>query len=267
MWGDILNLKIMTFNVLNGWNTVNIGKRDDLAASVVFEERPDVIGFQEFDPCYRLAEETLSELIAERYEEAGDAHTTWNPIFYNKERFTLIESGEEKFRRGTVYDYPRGGRSGFRTVSFALLLEKGTGDRFILLNLHYDFNARDAALTAENQRDEGEQVVDLAVRLMKEHEVKALFVTGDYNAKISGASCVTMLEKGFIDTFPLAKERDDRGTCTKLSAPLWGNYENAAIDHVFYMGKRELRVNKYMTVESIRDASDHAPVLVTVEIN
>ena len=37
--------------------------------------------------------------------------------------------------------------------------------------------------------------------------------------------------------------------------------------HVFYMGDDGLTVNKYLTVDSIRDASDHSPVLVTVEIS
>ena len=127
----------MTFNVLNGWNTVNIGMRDDLAASVVLEELPDVVGFQEFDTCYRLAENPLPTLISEYYEEAGDAHTTWNPIFYKKERFTLIEFGEEEFVKGTVYEYPLGGHSGFRTACYALFEEKESGEKFLLLNLHH----------------------------------------------------------------------------------------------------------------------------------
>ena len=33
-----MDLSIMTFNVLNGWNTNKIGERDDLAASVILSE-------------------------------------------------------------------------------------------------------------------------------------------------------------------------------------------------------------------------------------
>ena len=65
----------------------------------------------------------------------------------------------------------------------------------------------------------------------------------------------------------LAEEKDDRGSCARLGDPLWGYYENAAIDHVFYMGKKELRVTEYQTVEDIRAASDHAPVLIAVKID
>lgn len=262
-----MKLKIMSFNVLNGWSKTDIGIRDDLAASVVLSEMPDVIGFQEFDPCYRLADAPLQELIAEHYSEAGDAHTTWNPIFYNKERFRLLECGEIPFEKGTVYQYPRGGLSGFRTVSYALLEEISTKESLIHLNLHYDYNSKDASLTAENQLDESRQVIELSKELLKKHGTRALFVTGDYNSKVDGVPCAEMLTHGFVDTHAIAIEKDDKGSCTALGKALWGEYKNAAIDHVFFMGERELRVDKYETVDSIRDASDHAPVLVTVEIN
>ena len=81
-----MDLKIMTFNVLNGWSTSNIGKRDDLAASAILEHKPDIIGFQELDGNYRLAEKPLPELISPKYSETGENHTSWNPIFYNTER-------------------------------------------------------------------------------------------------------------------------------------------------------------------------------------
>ena len=47
----MMDLKIMTFNVLNGWNTTHIGERDDLAAEVILTEAPDVLCLQELDPC------------------------------------------------------------------------------------------------------------------------------------------------------------------------------------------------------------------------
>lgn len=262
-----MKIKIMTFNVLNGWNTVNIGTRDDLAASVVLQELPDVIGFQEFDTCYRLAENPLPKLISEYYEEAGDSHTTWNPIFYNKRKFSLIEFNEEFFKSGTVYEYPLGGYSGFRSVCYALFEEKESGEKFLLLNLHYDLNGKDASITVKNQCDESEEVINLANHLLQKTGTKALFVTGDYNSKISGTACMKMLQNGFVDTHALAKKKDDIGSCAKIGAPLFGNYDENAIDHVFYMGKNTLIVNKYLTVDSIRNASDHSPVLVTVEIN
>lgn len=259
-----MKLKIMTFNVLNGWNTTGIGVRDDLAADVILTESPDVLCLQEFDPCYRLAERPLQELIADRFEEAGEAHTTWNPIFYNRERLRLIAFGEEPFEKGTVYAYSQGGLSGFRTVFYALLEERESGERLLVLNLHYDM-CKDPAVLAENQASESRQAVALAKRLMAEHAVQALLVTGDYNSRVGGVPCAYMLENGFVDTHAVALESDDCGSCSRLGEPLWGDYSHA-IDHVFYAGTRKLTVQKYQTIDSIRDASDHAPVCVTLEL-
>ena len=262
-----MEIKIMTFNVLNVWNTSNIGERDDIAANKILSFEPDVIGFQEMDDCYRLAQAPLSELIGEKYVEAGEAHVTWNPIFYKKDKFTCVTFGEEEFEKGTAYDYPKGGRSRFRTVCYAVLEDKASKARFILLNLHYDYNGKSAELTAENQEQESGQVISLAQSLLERYKTEALFVTGDYNCRIDGIACVKMLNGGFVDTHALAEEKDDRGSCARLGDPLWGYYENAAIDHVFYMGKKELRVTEYQTVEDIRAASDHAPVLIAVKID
>ena len=261
-----MKITIMTFNVLNGWNTSKIGMRDDLAASAILSKMPDVIGFQELDPFYRLADNSLPLLISEHYVEASNAQMSWNPIFYKKDRFNLIDSGEQVFEKGTVYVYPKGGYSGFRTVNYALLEDISSKESFIVFNLHYDFN-KDCQITTENQLFESDQVISLAQKLVNKYGVNALFVTGDYNSKIDGTACVNMLQHGFTDTHRIALKKDDKGTCAKLGADLFGDYEGAAIDHVFYIGERALRVNEYETVDNVRDASDHSPVLVTVELD
>ena len=260
-----MKMKIMTFNVLNGWNTTHIGERDDLAAAAILQQTPDVLCLQEFDPCYRMAEQPLQQMIAPLYVEAGEEHTTWNPIFYNKERVRLLAFGEERFEKGTEYNYPKGGRSGFRTVCHALLEDVESATRFLLLNLRYD-TSKEWQTTVENQESESHQVLLLAKELMAKHSACALFVTGDYNAKIGGISCTRMLENGFLDTHALALEKDDKGTCSRLGEPLWGDYAKGAIDHVFYMGEGTPRVLAYETLEEFRAASDHAPVCVTVEL-
>ncbi len=261
-----MELKIMTFNVLNGWNTTKIGERDDLAADVILRELPDVLCLQEFDPCYRQAENPLQDLIATHYTEAGNAHTSWNPIFYNHHKLRAVACGEVPFSLGTSYDYPGpgGGRSAFRTVFHALLEDVQTAERFLVLNLHYDM-CKDPGERAANQADECRQAVALAQELCAQHGVEALFVTGDYNARIDGVPCAYMLENGFTDTHAVAIERDDRGSCSRLGEPLWGDYSHA-IDHVLYLGKRPLTVRKYRTIDSIRAASDHAPVCVCVSL-
>jgi endonuclease/exonuclease/phosphatase family metal-dependent hydrolase len=260
-----MDLKIMTFNVLNGWNTTHIGERDDLAASVILSQLPDVLCLQELDPCYRMAEQPLPELIAAHYTEVGEEHTTWNPIFYNHSKLRVAAHGELPFTCGTVYNYPGGGLSGFRTVFYALLETRDGSDRFLVLNLHYDM-CKDPARCRENQADESREAVALAESLMQKHGVSALFVTGDYNARIDGVPCVYMLKNGIVDTRAPAAERDDTGSCSRLGEPLWGDYSHA-IDHVLYRGNRALTVHRYQTIDSIRAASDHAPILVSLSLH
>lgn len=260
-----MQLRIMTFNVLNGWNTTNIGNRDDLAASVILAARPDVLCLQEFDPCYRLAEKPLQELIAPHYVEIGTDKNSWNPIFYNWEKLRPVAYGEVDFEKGTCYNYPRGGTSRFRTIFYALLETLDGGNRFLTLNLHYDM-CKEPELRFENQADESRQAVALAKTLAAQHGVDALLVTGDYNSRIDGVPCTYMLQNGFVDTHAVAEKRDDRGSCSRLGEPLWGDYSHA-IDHVLYLGSRPMTVASYQTIDSIRDASDHAPVLVDLSLH
>ena len=162
--------------------------------------------------------------------------------------------------------YPFGNGSHFRTVSYAVLKNTETDEMLTVFNLHYDMT-QDVNKKLENQLSESRQVIALAKTVLEKYGTNAIFVTGDYNSRIDGVPCEQMLANGFTDTYDLADEKDNIGSCAKLGAPLCGEYRTNAIDHVFYMGGKELRVNKYETVGSIRAASDHAPVLVTVEIN
>ena len=261
----LMRLKIMTYNLYNGWSLKKnkVGDRDDLAASVILSHMPDVIGFQEVDPCYRLADNPLDELLSEHYSEAGETHTTWNPIFYNRRTVRVLSYGEETFRDGTEYPYPRGGSSAFRTVSYALLEILASGERFWVLNLHYDCN-KEPSVTRENQLSESAQILELSTDLLSRHPSEALFVTGDYNSTVGSTACRVMLENGFADTRTWATEKDDVGTCATLGSPLVGSYESRAIDHVFCRSDRPLAVLSYQTIGNARDASDHAPVIVTL---
>ena len=258
-----MDLKIMTFNVLNGWNTTKIGIRDDLAAEAIGKQSPDLLCLQEFDPCYRGAEQPLQQLIAPLYAEAGEG-STWNPVFYRKDRLTLLSCGEVPFERGTTYPYPRGGISGFRTVFHVLLEDKTDGKRILVMNLHYDM-CKDKEALLENQAHECRQAVALATALEEAATPDVTLVTGDYNARITGVPCVYMLENGFTDTHESALEKDDRGSCSPLGEPLWGNYSHA-IDHVLYRARGPVTVLRYLTVDDIRAASDHSPVCVTLRL-
>ncbi len=267
---EYMNLKIMSFNVLNGWNTSNIGARDDLAAAKILEYLPDVIGFQEFDPFYREAEKPLPYLIASKYTEVNvtDASTTadmsWNPIFYRTDRLTLQHYGSEVFRDGTFHQsYPYGGKSMFRTISWAIFEDKESKQSFIFVNTHYDF-VGDAATMQYNQRSEANQLVELVRKLKATYSVETVFVTGDYNATTNGIPSKIMKDAGFADTWSIAANKDNVNSSGTLGEAVKGTYDNA-IDHVFCMAD-SVTVENYKTVTDIRAASDHCPIFVSLSV-
>ncbi len=267
---EYMNLKIMSFNVLNGWNTSNIGARDDLAAAKILEYLPDVIGFQEFDPFYREAEKPLTYLIASKYAEVNvtgastTADMSWNPIFYKTDRLTLQNYGSEVFRDGTFHQsYPHGGKSMFRTISWAIFEDKESKQNFIFVNTHYDF-VGDAATMQYNQRSEANQLVELVRRLKATYSVETVFVTGDYNATTNGIPSKIMKDAGFADTWSIAANKDNVNSSGVLGEAVKGTYD-AAIDHVFYMAD-SITVENYKTVTDIRAASDHCPIFVSLSV-
>lgn len=250
-------LEIMTFNVLNGWNTSNIGTRDDVTAEKILELMPDVIGLQEFDDYYRNAMGTsLIELISDHYDEAGADARSWNPIFYNKSTLELVECGHEDYDIGTSYDtYQYNGEKGskFRTIAWALLRHKGSGKQVLVCNTHLD-------VEEEMQPAQVTELQEKMTELKGTLAFDAVLLMGDLNSNTSSATAQNLFEYGFQDTHELAEVKDNSHSCGKKGEAVTGTYRGA-IDHIYCIGER-ITVSNYMTVTDIRDTSDHCPVVV-----
>ncbi len=265
-----MSLKIMSFNVQNGWNTSDIGNRDDLAAGKILQYLPDVIGLQEFDPYYREAADPLTKLIAAKYTEvnvtgASDVmNMSWNPVFYNSERLTPKMFGSEEYRNGTSYNYPHGGKSKFRTISWVIFEDNQSKQSFLFVNTHYDMNT-DKPTNDYNQRQQALQLLELVERVKQTYGIKTVFVVGDYNAATTGIPAAAMKEVGFIDAWAVAATKDNSNSCGTTGQPLEGNY-SWAIDHIFFMADADVSVTSYKTVTDIRDASDHCPILAELTV-
>ncbi len=276
---EIMNLKIMSFNVRNGWSNAGadaVGPRDDLVATKILSQLPDVIGFQEFDAQYRNAQNPLPTLISAKYAEAKVVETdatldmSWNPIFYNKERLSVIVCGSVAFTNGTEYTYPLGGNSKFRTISWAVFEDIETKQRFLFVNTHYDYTPDNTSTTASNQRAEVSQLSQLVTQKLTEYGLSTVFVTGDYNASSNwsaGAYCL-MRNGGWLDTRTIAAQKDNLPSSTAgvgSSVDTSKDYTQA-IDHVMYKTQDEITVSKYQTVTDMPDASDHCAIFVDLTI-
>ena len=263
--GASADIKIMSLNVLNVWSHPSIASnpadtRDDLSAQKIMEILPDVVGLQEFDDYYRDTENGLSALISSKYAEVGAQQRSWNPIFYNTETIELLYYGFDTYSAGTEYNTYTGnsdGTSKFRTVTWAMFRHKQSQKLFIAVNTHLDTD-RELVST------QCSEIIIKINALKTQYSVNTVFMTGDYNTNTAAQNWTVLLNGGFKDTRDIAIVKDNSNTSANKGQAVTGTYDNA-IDHITYMGDN-VSAKKYLTVSDIRDASDHCPIYVTVNL-
>ena len=293
-------VKLMSFNVLNGWKPGcpvyrTMQTRSERAARLIIEELPDILCLQEYDYYYRH-DGKFAEVVNGEYAEADTRDETpaksWNPILYKASRFSVIESGGFDFvANGFVpvstgnadretyppracntsnYQYPENsdeGRAGyaiskFRSLSYAVMQDKD-GSRFTVANTHY-------SLRSWCQADEVEFVIGKLDEIRQRHNCPIL-ITGDFNSATHWGAAKLMLEKGFLDTYDMAVVKDDcaschpssgKGTDDETDVMPSGNYKTHAIDHIY--ADRVLTVKSYRIIvqEELLSVSDHCPTVI-----
>lgn len=293
------NKSIMTFNVLNAWSRISsvyktAMKRGVGAAAFVLEQLPDVLCLQEFDYYYRHDTEFLS-LLANEYAEA-DTHgelgaQSWNPILYRKSTYRLVASGgldfaangftlvfadaktypEKACNEYQPYRYPEGSpeqisgvaeHSRFRCLSWAVLNDEN-GDRIIVGNTHY-------SVRSCFHQKEVEFVWSVLDDLQKKFACPIL-MCGDFNSAVGWGAAKHMLEKGMLDTYDMAIERDDRCSCHESSGKggskdvdkmPGGSYKTHAIDHIFTTQQLTVESYRIFAEERLLSVSDHCPTMI-----
>lgn len=256
------DLKFMSFNVLNGWNTSNIGNRDDKAAEQILAFAPDVLALQEFDDYYRNATGTpLTTLISEKYSEVNANQKSWNPIFYNKNTVTPIAYGHEEYSEGTSYDtYNYQGQIGskFRTITWVLLEHIESGTQFLVFNTHLDVEGGKQSLQAT-------ELINKVSDLKEMFGITNVFLMGDLNSNVNSQTAQGLFNYGFKDTHELAEVKDDLDSAGTKGEAIKESY-SSAIDHLYCMGD-DINVWEYKTVTSVRDISDHCPIQIKLKIS
>ncbi|MBR7097879.1 MAG: endonuclease/exonuclease/phosphatase family protein [Clostridia bacterium] len=291
--------KLMSFNVLNGWGrNFSVYKtmltRSVKAAELIQRELPDILCLQEFDYYYRYDSEFIS-MLTDTYAEADTRDETpaqsWNPIFYKRSEFRLIESGGYDFvENGFIpvktgngdketypphstncgkYTYPEESeewkagydKSRFRSLSYAVL-ENGDGSRITVANTHY-------SLRSWCHGDEVEFVLDRLAEVKKKHPYP-LLICGDFNSTTQWGAGKRMLENGLLDTYDLAAEKDDRPSCHPSSGKgtgepdemSQGSYKTHAIDHVYTDSPMEVSTYRILAEDALLSVSDHCPTMI-----
>ena len=295
---------LMTFNVLNAWTPGSavyktMPKRSADAAVFVKQALPHILCLQEFDYYYRHDGALLQE-IEERYAEADTrdevAGKGWNCIFYRKDLFRELASGENnlvangfsivpikptegetvppKASNCHKYGYPEDSREGkaginrtrFRTFAWAYL-ERTDGKRLVVATMHF-------SLRSACQPMEVEFVMERLKELKQEYGCPIL-LCGDFNSHCEwqGSATARLLKDGLLDTFDLADKRDDRGTCHSTSGKGVGEpdkfpggaYKSHAIDHILTDTPMTVGEYRIYATENLLSVSDHCPVEITFD--
>lgn len=271
--------RVMTFNVWNVWKPDVKGAQGERyriegCAEVILENSPDFVCLQEYDHWYRCHSDGLHyKLISEKYAEAlpdgVDPNYVWNPVFYDKEKYTLIENGIVDFKAEgvTCYEsahYPdESDTSHFRTLVWAVLEDKTDKNKYIIGNLHYSVigKEKNGIYTHEN---EAKLVIDKIKALCEKYNAISL-VCGDYNslARNEGSGGYRfMIDAGFVDTYMIAEQKNDLGSCGEAGKIVERKYSDGAIDHVMTLSPISVEAYYTLNSECISKYSDHRPVVV-----
>lgn len=241
-------LKAMSFNV---WVSGKTAERNERVLSMVRKYFPDTIGFQEVDPTWLS---TLKSGLKDQYEFVGEGRNggnsgEYNPIFYKKEIFNLIDSGT-KWLSDTPNSVSKVEESSLpRIYTYALLERKSDGTRIMVVNTHFDHKSGVAR----------EKQADILVKYLKTITDYPIVLTGDFNCDSSSNAYSKIISCGVVNSYDVADKKINKSAT-------FTNYgtSNKIIDFVF-VSPSGLAVTSYQVCDEMINGdfpSDHHPVLI-----
>ena len=256
---EALGMRVMSFNILCNEFT---SERINMVIHMIQTYQPDIIGFQDATVAWMT---TLAERLGDDYGYVGcgrnaDLTGEATPVFYQKSRFTLVES-----ETLWLSDTPDVAGSKFessslpRIMTCATLEEVGTGKRFVHVNTHLDHTSEEARKAQIGVLLS--QLVDLDKKQMP------YVLTGDFNCTATSNEYRRLTTYGLANSANLAKvtERGNTyhgyGTTGSVIDFIFLNKETATVD--YYRACDEV----FVTVDgSVTYPSDHNPIIADLSI-
>ena len=241
-------LKAMSFNV---WVSGKSVERNERVLSIIRNYFPDTIGFQEVDPVWLS---TINAGLKDQYAWVGEGRNggnsgEYNPIFYKKEIFNLIESGT-KWLSDTPNTPSKVTESSLnRVYTYALLERKSDGKRVMVVNTHFDHTSATAR----------EKQADILVAYLKTITDYPIVLTGDFNCDSSSGAYSKIVKNYVTNSSDIADTKINK-------AATFTNYgsSNKIIDFVF-VSPKGIAVTSYKVCNEMINGdfpSDHHPVLI-----
>ena len=201
-------LRIMSFNIRAGGVGGNtIYDRITIGESQIFEIMPDSFGLQEATNVWMVALDerlTLYDWVSCEINNGGDVLKSGyaNPIFYLKDKFQLLDSGN--FWLSDTPDGPSLGADASmnRLCTWVKLKNRLTGQVYVHVNTHFDHVSEAARV----------QAADIVTGFIEENFSDAPVVfTADLNTTDKGEAYATMTQN-LADTRRAAKDCVSYGT-------------------------------------------------------
>lgn len=209
-------LNTMTFNIYH-WDKADLHVQRVL--TVLKENKPDVIGFQEITQQWigwLMEDPEISSLYGYVGKARGDYTEEWAAIFYRKDMFNLIESktrwmyGEDgSFGSETVgglinsmeeYTGDRG-KIYYRIYTYAILERKIDSKQIVFINTHLEVGGQTSA-QYPGTRDVPNKQIEYIINFAKAMQAQGypVVLTGDFNSRRGSVVCDKIFDAGFIST-------------------------------------------------------------------
>ena len=235
---DLTPIRVMSFNV----KTIGQDERRELVKTVILDNAPGIIGFQEADETWM---KYLAEDIGDKYSYVGegrggggkDEHCS---IFYRRDLYLLCGQGT-KWLSDTPNKVSKFPESTYnRILTYAILQDKVTKEKFVVINTHLGGNG--GLLQAK-------VLVKLAADYFSDYNI---IITGDFNCQLDTETGKTITSAGFTSSVECAISSDP--------APTAGNKN---IDHIFVSNGDAVVFLHDVLNQTIngKNPSDHHPVI------
>ncbi|NLW73707.1 MAG: endonuclease/exonuclease/phosphatase family protein [Clostridiales bacterium] len=244
-----LSLSAMSFNV---YVSNMSAERVSRVLAMVEKYLPDTVGFQEASPAWM---NQLRSRLSAYYSYVGAGRDggdkgEYNPIFYRKDKFTLLDSGT-KWLSATPDKVSKFSESSLnRIFTYAVLKRSSDGRIFVHINTHFDHKSNVARVK------QAEVLKGFIEEFAQNYPV---ILTGDFNCKTGTDEYKIIDATSLVSSRDIAiKKENDTGTYHGYRS------QNNLIDFVF-VSETGILVKFYKVANEQIDgdyASDHHPVYI-----
>ncbi len=203
------SFKLLNLNVYpTGYAENSVKNRYPRLMSLIGKYSPDIICLQDVSPTWlSLMKEGIGETapLTDKYAFVGigrnnDDESAMNPIFYDKEKYTLVDSNT--FWLSETPEWESVGWDGYsRCICTWIRLKDNTsGEEFVVMNAHLDPYGRKAQASA----------AALIVEKAAEFSLPVI-IAGDYQSLSTANAYKRTVEYAFMETSAIAKELGEVG--------------------------------------------------------